>query len=125
MIITDNANTAVNADAVKPAHISKPTRRMARQPKSEANIAAAVPAQAHRNPAPFLPSKPPRVTKSAAVIALLQRPQGATLAELIAATGWLPHTTRAALTGIRKQGQVIEKVKRGETTCYRIAPVPA
>jgi hypothetical protein len=36
------------------------------------------------------------------VIALLQQEQGATLAELIATTGWLPHTTRAALTGLRK-----------------------
>ena len=125
MIITDNANTAVNADAVKPAHISKPTRRMARQPKSEAATAAAVSEDAGSNLAHLVPAETPRVTKSAAVIALLQRPQGATLAELITATGWLPHTTRAALTGIRNKGQVIEKVKRGETTCYRIAAVAA
>ena len=30
-----------------------------------------------------------------------------TLAELIAATGWLPHTTRAALTGLRKRGYAV------------------
>ncbi len=40
----------------------------------------------------------------ARVIGLLQREGGATLAELIAATDWLPHTTRAALTGLRKRG---------------------
>jgi hypothetical protein len=34
----------------------------------------------------------------------LQRDCGATLEELIAATDWLPHTTRAALTGLRKRG---------------------
>lgn len=66
------------------------------------------------------PPKPERALKSAAVIALLQRDGGATLAELIAATGWLPHTTRAALTGLRKKGHVIERTRRGEETCYRI-----
>ena len=62
----------------------------------------------------------PRATKSATVIALLQHDGGATLAELIAATGWLPHTTRAALTGLRKKGHAIERSKRGADTCYRI-----
>ena len=106
MIITDTANTAVSADPNQSAHSSKPKRR-------KSNLAHLVPAKA------------PRVTKSAAVVALLQRPQGATLTELITATGWLPHTARAALTSIRKQGRVIEKVKRGETTCYHIATVAA
>jgi hypothetical protein len=70
------------------------------------------------------PIAQPRATsKSAAVIALLQREQGATLPELIEATGWLPHTTRAALTGLRKKGHVIEKTKRDDVTCYRIATV--
>ncbi len=60
--------------------------------------------------APVEPAgKPERQTKSAAVIALLSRPDGATLAELIAATDWLPHTTRAALTGLRKKGYRIER----------------
>jgi DNA-binding MarR family transcriptional regulator len=50
----------------------------------------------------------PRATsKIASVIGLLSRAEGATLAELIAATGWLPHTTRAALTGLRKRGYVL------------------
>jgi hypothetical protein len=66
------------------------------------------------------PSDQPRPTKSAMVIALLQQEQGATLAELIAATGWLPHTTRAALTGLRKKGHAIGKSSRDGATCYRI-----
>jgi hypothetical protein len=64
-------------------------------------------------------------SKSAAVLALLQREQGATLADMIATTGWLPHTTRAALTGLRKKGHTLEKSKRGEQTCYRIVAVAA
>ncbi len=63
----------------------------------------------------------PRQTKSALVLSLLRRDEGATLTELVAATGWQPHTTRAALTGLRKKGHVLEKTKRDEVTCYRIA----
>ncbi len=65
------------------------------------------------------PVTPPAAatSKRDAVIALLRAGQGATMPELIAATGWLPHTTRAALAGLRKQGHVIE---RDNATCYRI-----
>lgn len=60
-------------------------------------------------------------SKIAKVVTLLERDAGATLAELINATGWLPHTTRAALTGIRKRGWLVERFKRDEATCYRIS----
>jgi len=66
------------------------------------------------------PSSRP-ASKIGTVLSLLQREEGATLDEMVAATGWLPHTTRAALTGLRKKGHVIAKDKRGETTFYRIA----
>jgi hypothetical protein len=57
------------------------------------------------------------------VIALLTRPDGASIEELTAATGWLAHTSRAALTGLRKRGISIERDKRGDgTTIYRNAP---
>jgi hypothetical protein len=62
----------------------------------------------------------PRATKSALLIDLLKREGGATLPDLIAATGWLPHTTRAALTGLRKKGHAIERFKQDEVTTYRI-----
>lgn len=62
------------------------------------------------------PASTPRQTKSALVLALLAREGGACLAELIAATGWLPHTTRAALTGLRKKGHdVVRSSVDGET----------
>ena len=48
------------------------------------------------------------------MIELLQRDQGARLDELIAATGWLPHTARAALTGLRHRGYDV-RLERGET----------
>jgi hypothetical protein len=62
-----------------------------------------------------------RTSKIARVLMLLQRPDGASIADIIAATNWLPHTTRAALTGLRKKGHSIERFVRDEVTCYRIA----
>jgi len=52
-------------------------------------------------------SSPRGGTKLAQVVELLQRDHGATLDELVAATGWLPHTTRAALAGLRKRGYAV------------------
>jgi Protein of unknown function (DUF3489) len=59
-------------------------------------------------------SIPREGTKIANVLELLQRDEGATLDEVIAATGWLPHTSRAALTGLRKRGYGIERRAREE-----------
>jgi hypothetical protein len=72
-------------------------------------------------PGPMRPSAPRGGSKLAHVIALLERDHGATIAELIAATGWLAHTTRAALTGLRKRGYAVSinrSNKRG--SFYRI-----
>jgi hypothetical protein len=67
------------------------------------------------------PSAPRGGTKLARVFELLQRDCGATLAELIAATDWLPHTTRAALSGLRKRGYAVtidrSDKERGSTYC--------
>ncbi|HXH00142.1 MAG TPA: DUF3489 domain-containing protein [Sphingomicrobium sp.] len=59
-------------------------------------------------------------SKIAGVIALLQRSDGASLAELVENTGWLPHTIRAALTGLRKKGHTIDKLSREGVTAYSI-----
>jgi hypothetical protein len=77
--------------------------------KTAANITAA------RSPtaAPTSPALR-QGTKIARVVELLQRDQGAKLDELIAATGWLPHTARAALTGLRHRGYDV-RLERGET----------
>jgi hypothetical protein len=67
------------------------------------------------------PTDPPaRVTKAALVLDLLQREDGATLEELTTATGWLPHTMRAALTGLRRKGHDVVRGKRGDATCYTV-----
>ena len=67
-------------------------------------------------------SAPRAGSKLARVIDLLQRSDGATIPTLTKATGWLPHTTRAALTGLRKRGYAVvrTRVDTGESV-YRIA----
>lgn len=52
---------------------------------------------------------------------LLSREGGATLDDLTRATGWLPHTVRAALSGLRKKGHVIASDKVDGTRAWRIA----
>jgi len=96
-------------------------RRFARTPQANAS-----PANSEQETPPSVQpaddeaAKPD--SKIARVIALLKRPEGATLEEMISATGWLPHTTRAALTGLKKKGHTIVRTKRGGVTCYRITP---
>jgi hypothetical protein len=62
------------------------------------------------------PSVPRQGSKLAEVMALLSRKQGAGIEELTSTTGWLPHTTRAALTGLRRRGYAIER-SRSEQGC--------
>ena len=69
-------------------------------------------------------SKPREGTKGALVVSLLVRPSGASIDDLMTATGWLPHTTRAALTGLRKRGFVIDRNSGEEGgSVYRIVPI--
>jgi hypothetical protein len=63
-------------------------------------------------------------TKQAMIIAMLQRPEGATVAEIAAETTWLPHTVRGAISGAlkKKLGLPVtsEKVE-GRGTVHRLA----
>ena len=70
------------------------------------------------------PSAPRGGSKLAQVIELLHRDHGATIEELIAATGWLAHTTRAALTGLRKRGYAVA-IDRSDDTRGSFYRVPA
>ncbi len=62
-----------------------------------------------------------RITKSAAVIKLLSRNRGASLGEIMSATQWQPHSSRAFLTGLRKKGMtLLKETRRDGETSYRI-----
>jgi hypothetical protein len=68
------------------------------------------------------PTTRPIQTKAATVQKLLGRAKGATLAEIINATGWLPHSSRAFLTGLRKKGcDLIRECRTNGETSWRIA----
>ena len=64
-------------------------------------------------------------TKKERVLALLRRDGGASLAEITGTTGWLPHTARAMLTGIRKAGHTITKGSADGVTRWSITASPA
>ena len=98
--------------------------------KPAAKAAAARPAQSPRRsnqPAPqgnnVVVAPLRQLTKRDQLAAMLVRDEGATLDQMIAATGWLPHTTRAALTGLRKAGYAIDSDKIDGVRTYRaVAP---
>jgi hypothetical protein len=71
---------------------------------------------------PALSATPRPVTKQMLVLDLLKQDGGAALADIVTLTGWLPHTSRAALTGLRKKGHAITSIKIDGTTRYHLAP---
>lgn len=66
---------------------------------------------------------PKENTKLGALIAALSRPEGATIAELMAATGWQAHSVRGAMSGNLKKKlklEVVSEVVDGRGRVYRI-----
>ena len=59
-------------------------------------------------------------TKTQKAIDLLSREGGVTLDEMSAFAGWLPHSTRSFMTGLKKKGHVIESDKIDGVRRYRI-----
>lgn len=83
---------------------------------------------------PGAPRKPREGTKQETVLAMLRRPEGATVAQITEATGWAPHTVRSFFAGLKKrQGiavEVLERVRqvgpnkegaKGSYSVYRVA----
>jgi DNA-binding MarR family transcriptional regulator len=70
------------------------------------------------------PELPPATTKRAQLIGLLERPEGATVAEIGQRLGWLPHTVRAAITGLRKAGREVTRSKDADDrSVYRLVSI--
>ncbi|MBT2134639.1 DUF3489 domain-containing protein [Croceibacterium sp. LX-88] len=92
-------------------------------PKAEATLGSAAPQTPPKAAACDSASLAPNpASKAMRITLLMQRPEGASLDEMVAETSWLPHTVRAALTGLRKKGHKIAKSKVDEVTRYTIAP---
>ncbi len=69
-------------------------------------------------------SSPRPGSKGDLAINLLCREAGANIGELTAATGWLPHTVRAAMTRLRQKGQKIERRAGADGARYAITEKP-
>lgn len=65
----------------------------------------------------------PKSTKLDTILKHLGHKNGTTLSALEKATGWQPHSVRAALTVLRKKGHSIERSKGAKgASGYRIKP---
>ena len=83
------------------------------------------------------PRKPREGTRQEVVLAMLRRPEGATVAQIAEATGWAQHTVRGFFAGLKKrQGITVEIVEhirqvgpnkqgaKGSYTVYRLCGAP-
>jgi hypothetical protein len=85
-------------------------------------------------PAPDTPTEPnaarktstPREgTKQATLIAMLRAPDGATIEEIMAATGWQSHTVRGAMAGALKKKLGLEVTSEKVENRGRVYKLPA
>ena len=89
-------------------------------PTADGGIAENPPADAAPTPAaPPITLKQP--SKQERLADMLVRDEGATLDDMVEATGWLKHTVRAALTGLKKKGFVLSSDKVDGVRTYRAA----
>jgi hypothetical protein len=80
-------------------------------PMERLRAALAQPVRPARDPG--APRKSREGTKQEAVLAMLRRPEGATVAQIAEATGWAPHTVRGFFAGLKKrQGIAVEVLER-------------
>ncbi|MDD3182655.1 MAG: DUF3489 domain-containing protein [Alphaproteobacteria bacterium] len=101
--------------STKPQTVPKKTKRLETQSSSLKSGLAAVEA---------MPNTPSKATKLSIVVKLLFRPEGATLADLIEATGWQAHTVRGALSGAlgKKRGyQIVSDKPQDGQRIFKIA----
>lgn len=112
--------------AAKPTSEAPRQKRAARRQAAAAPPAEGAPALAEAvdgvTTAPLPPPQGP-FGKLGIVVALMRRPEGATVAQMGEATGWQPHSVRGALAGSLKRKHKLTIVgEPGESgRVYRIA----
>ena len=63
-------------------------------------------------------------TKRPKLIGMIERPEGASVVEIGQRPGWLTHTVRAAITGLRKAGREVTRSKDDQDrSVYRFASI--
>ena len=102
---------------------SKNTTPPSEDPASQSDrIAESVNLATAREPSAL--TDPRASTKRAMLIGMLERPEGASVAEIGQRLGWLPHTVRAAFTGLRHAGREVTRSKDATgQSVYRLALV--
>jgi hypothetical protein len=130
----DSGGPAGDAQApTETGSVAAPAKRRASH-KSKAARAAPAAGEAEAAPAePTAKSTPRAGTKQAKMIEMLKRPEGATVEQIAAATGWQHHTIRGAISGAlkKKLGLTVEATRtrevgpnktgaKGSATTYRI-----
>ncbi|PNG24806.1 DUF3489 domain-containing protein, partial [Methylocella silvestris] len=103
--------------------IASPKARRAAAASPIAPVDAKVEAESAAKVSPSLKPAPRAGTKQDAVIAMLRRPQGATISAIMTATGWQQHSVRGFLAAVvrKKLGLTLASDKRGtrESTVSR------
>jgi hypothetical protein len=104
-----------------PRPVALPPTNAMDDPELEADVASAE--ASWQTSAKDKPARTRADSKQALVIGLLQRPEGATIAQIMDATGWQQHTVRGTLAGTLKKrlGLTITSAKEaGGQRVYRI-----
>lgn len=112
--MTDQTIAATN---VKQKTAKSRATRKGKAKLSTAQASASKPSSRKGPSNPTPATKKP--TKRDQLAAMLLRDEGATIDDMTAATGWLPHTVRAAITGLKKLGYAIDSDKIDELRTYR------
>ena len=117
LVITPAGVKALESEITSATPHSKSVKSQATKQR---NTRAAVHAKHERRTA----APTPRVgTKQDVLISLLQRKSGATIDDVVAATGWQAHSVRGAISGVlkKKLGLAISSEKAERGRIYRIA----
>lgn len=61
-----------------------------------------------------------KMTKASMITKILSREKGATVLEIVKASGWQPHSCRAFLTGLRKKYLILKEQRPDGKLAYRI-----